>query len=61
MRRIIPNQWVNIYILLVPSKINPKEMHSVNEFTQNGAHLVGNPSLMVHAATDTKSGTIIGK
>ena len=48
MNRVVSDGWINIYILLVPARLNPKELRTVNELTQNGSYVVGNPSMMVH-------------
>jgi hypothetical protein len=39
MRRLVPQGLLNLYVLLVPAKINPKEIQTIKEFTQNGAHV----------------------
>jgi hypothetical protein len=60
MKRLVPQGFINIYVLLVPAKINPKELRTIKEFTQNGAYVIGNPSMLVNATIENKSGRLVG-
>ena len=60
MRRLVPQGFINIYVLLVPAKVNAKELRTIKEFTQNGAHVLGNPSMLVNATIENKSGRLVG-
>jgi hypothetical protein len=52
MRRLIPQGWVNIYVLLVPIETKPAEFRNIGEFTKHGAKIIANPGMMVHSTTE---------